>query len=338
MMRPVQQICVFISFGLLSLAGCRRHPLDVDISGIGETVRVERFDRELFEMKMDTVNDAIAYFYDRYGDFFDVFNVHIIGIGPASARRYPSYLSMFVNDPENREVYEYTGRVFSDMDVTNRMLTGGFRHYLYHYPDSALPRIVGYVSRFNQGLFTVEHFVGVGLDQYLGRDCPYYDLMGIPQYLTRNKIPERIPVDVLYAWATRIHPYNDSVDNVLNRIIYQGMLQYFVDAMFPQEEDSLKMGFTAGQLSWCRNNEAQMWTYLVEHRLLFSTDQLVIRKLVEEAPYTLYFTDESPGRAAVWLGWQIVKEFVHRNPGITLPGLMSRRDYQEILRQSRYNP
>ena len=245
---------------------------------------------------------------------------------------------MFVNDPANREVYEYTSGVFTDMEGINRNITGGFRHYLYHYPDSAPPRIVGYVSRFNQGLFTVDQFVGVGLDQYLGSDCHYYDLMGIPRYLARNKIPEKIPVDVAYAWATRIYPYNDSVDNVLTRIIHQGMLHYFVDAMFPQMEDSLKMGFTSGQLAWCRNNEEQMWTHLVEEKLLFSTDPLVIRKLVDDAPYTYYFTGESPGRAAVWLGKQIVKEFAGRHPDLTLSQLMSRRDYQELLRQSRYNP
>jgi len=337
-MRPVQQICFFMPCLLFLVWGCRRHPLEVDISGIEEKVHVERFDRELFEMNVDTVEDAPGYFYDRYGDFFDVYNVHIINIGPGSGRHYPAYLSMFVNDPANREVYEYTGEVFSDMDEINRTLTHGFRHYLYHYPDSSLPRIVGYVSRFNQGLFTVDHFVGIGLDQYLGSTCPYYESMGIPRYLSRRKIPERIPVDVIYAWATQIYPYNDSVDNVLTRIIHQGMLQYFVDAMFPSKEDSLKMGFTAGQLAWCRNNEPQMWTYLVEEKLLFSTDKLVIRKLVDEAPYTQYFTTESPGRAAVWLGWQIVREFAGRYPDLTLHQLMSGRDYQELLRQSRYNP
>jgi hypothetical protein len=310
----------------------------VDISGIREEVTMERFDREVFQMELDTVEEAIGYFYERYGDFFDIYNVHIINIGPASDRRYPSYLSMFINNPENREVYDYTNEVYSDMEETNRNLTRGFRHYLYHHPDSVLPRVVGYVSRFNQGLFTVGHFIGVGLDQYLGSDCPYYEMMGIPRYVARKKIPERIPVDVLYAWGTQIYPYNDSVDNVLTRIVHQGMLQYFVDAMFPGKEDSLKLGFTEDQLTWCRNNEAQMWTYLVEEKLLFSTDPLVIRKLVDEAPYTQSFTTESPGRAAVWLGWQIVREFARRNPERSLRQIMSLRDYQELLRQSRYNP
>ena len=81
-----------------------------------------------------------------------------------------------------------------------------------------------------------------------------------------------------------------------------------------------------------------MWTYLVEEKLLFSTDQMTIRKLTEDAPNTQYFTAESPGRAAVWQGLQIMRDFVDRNPHLSLSELMSQRDYQEVLRRSKYNP
>jgi hypothetical protein len=337
MMRLASRTGIFLSV-LLLWTGCGREGLDVDVSGVNLRMEVERFDHQLFNIHQDSMEHAIGRLYEEYGDFFDVFNVHVINIGQASSRRYPSYLSMFINDPTNREVYRYTEEVFGDMEEINAILTDGFRHYLYYYPDSALPRVVAYVSRFNQGLFTVDHFIGVGLDQYLGPECTYYERMGTPDYLVRNKRPERVPVDAMLAWATQIYPYNDSLDNVLNRMIYKGMLAYFLDAMFPRMDEGFRMGFTPGQMQWCRNNEAQMWTYLVEEKLLFSTDPLVIRKLTEDAPVTQYFTRESPGRAAVWQGLQIVRAFAARNPRYTLPELLSMKDYQEVLRLSRYNP
>ncbi len=338
MTRPLPWFLFFLVLLAATTAGCNRSRLDVNVSGIEARVEVERFDREVFGMSADTIDAAIGYFYDAYGDFFDVFNVHVINIGQASSRRYPGYLSMFIHDPVNREVYEYTDRIFSSMEGINAQLTGGFRHYLYHYPDSLLPRVIGYVSRFNQGLFTVGRFVGVGLDQYLGSDCDYYAQMGTPRYLARKKSPERIPVDVMFAWATRLFPFNDSVDNVLTRMIHQGLLYYFLDGMFPGMDDGLKLGFTQDQLRWCINNEEQMWTHLVEEKLLFSSDPLVIRKLIEDAPHTSYYTTESPGRAAVWQGLQIVRAFAERQPRLTFTEVMARRDYQEMLRLSRYNP
>ena len=103
-------------------------------------------------------------------------------------------------------------------------------------------------------------------------------------------------------------------------------------------EEHQKIGFTEDQMRWCRNNEKQMWTHLVEEKLLFSSDPLVIRKLVEDAPHTGYYTSESPGRAAVWQGWQIVKAFARENPQLSLHQILSQRDYQELLRKSKYNP
>ena len=169
MMRPVHQMLFFLALITGLVSGCNSHPMKVDISGIDLNVPLERFDRALFEIEQDTLEGAIDAMYLQYGDFFDVFNVHVISIGQASSRRYPSYLSMFINDPTNVEVYEYTKVVYASTDALELELSNGFRHYLYHYPDSIPPRVVAYISRFNQGLFTVGHFVGVGLDQYLGR-------------------------------------------------------------------------------------------------------------------------------------------------------------------------
>jgi hypothetical protein len=338
MMRPVQRILFFLSGIGLLMTGCKSNSLDVDVSGVEANVELERFDRDLFEMDQDTMDGAVDALYRRYGDFFDVFNVHVINIGQASSRRYSSYLSMFINDPTNREVFEYTDQIFASDSELNASLNSGFQHYLYHYPDSVAPRVVGYVSRFNQGLFTVDHFVGVGLDQYLGSDCNYYQQMGVPHYLAQKRVPARLPVDVMYAWATQLYPYNDSLDNVLSRMIYHGQLAWFVGAMYPDLDEQLNMGFTDDQIAWCRNNEKQMWTRLVEEKLLFSTDPMNIRKLVEDAPHTRFYTDESPGRAAVWQGWQIVGDFVERNPKLTVHQVMSQRNYQELLRQSKYNP
>ncbi len=337
-MRPFQWMLLFLCGFFLLFIGCAGNSLDVDVSGIDADVEVERFDISLFGVSSDSVDSTVGVIYSKYGDFFDVFNVHVVNIGSASAKRYSSYLSMFINDPLNREVFEYTREIFDDMDEINNELSGGFRHYLYHNPDSILPRVVGYVSRFNLGLFTVGRFVGVGLDQYLGADCPYYQQMGTPRYLAEKKVPERIPLDVMMAWATQIYPYNDSLDNVLNRMIHKGMLAWFVDAMYPLVEEQFKMGFTGEQMLWCRNNEKQMWTFLVEEKLLFSTDPMNMRKLTDDAPYTQFFTIESPGRAAVWQGLQIVRAFVDRNPKLSLGQVMSQRNYQEVLRLSKYNP
>jgi len=139
MSRSLPRILFFIALVFLLLPGCKRG-FKADVSDIEASVSLERFDRQLFGVKADSLEGAIAGLYREYGDFYDVFNVHVINIGDASTRLYPSYLSMFINDPTNREVFEYTDRVFNEKSVLNDQLEMGFRHYLYHYPDSRLYR------------------------------------------------------------------------------------------------------------------------------------------------------------------------------------------------------
>lgn len=323
---------------LVTLVGCKNDPLRSEISGMDIEISIPRFDQELFTLDFDTIERAVPWFYHKYNDFFDIFNVHVINIGPASAKYYSSYLSMFVNDPTNQELYAYTQNIFPEMDKLEEQLSLAFRRYHYYFPDSLIPQPVAFISGFNHKMFTIGNYIGIGLDQYLGVDCPYYDLLGTPVYMQRNMHPGKIASDIIQTWGSANVPFNDSIDNVLNRMIYEGMLLYLTDLLLPEIPDSLKIGFTAEQIKFCKSNEKQMWTFLVEHDLLFSDDQLEIRKLTEDAPNTYYFPDASPGRAAVWIGWQIIREYIRRNPQQSIPEFYSNRDYQSILRGSRYNP
>jgi hypothetical protein len=180
--------------------------------------------------------------------------------------------------------------------------------------------------------------MGLGLDMYLGADSEYYERIGIPLYRRVNMTQEKILSDALAIWLNSKFLYNDSIDNVLAHIIHEGKIIYFLSKLLPGESESLLIGFTGDQLTWCENNEEQMWLDMVERKLIFSQDAMDIRKLTGIAPFTSFFTSESPGRAAVWTGWQIVIEYADRNRNLSMKQIMENNDYQEILRLSKYNP
>ena len=178
----------------------------------------------------------------------------------------------------------------------------------------------------------------MGLDNYLGRDTEFYRRLARPQYQINNMHPGKIPSDCMLGWGITEFEYNDSVNNVLSNMIYHGRNAYFAKWMLPEEPDSLIMGFTAGQMQFCRNNEARMWEYLVEEKILFETDRMTIQKFTGSGPFTSDFTRESPARAAVWIGWRIVEDYMRYNSMLTLRELMNEQDYMKVLTRSRYNP
>jgi uncharacterized protein YjaZ len=108
--------------------------------------------------------------------------------------------------------------------------------------------------------------------------------------------------------------------------------------MLPEVEDEIIFGFTTRQMEFCRNNESQMWQYMIENDLVFKTDHFIIRKLIGDAPFTSYFTNESPGRAAVWIGFRIVESYMNRNRGTSLESLMNDINIQQILEKAKYDP
>jgi hypothetical protein len=153
--------------------------------------------------------------------------------------------------------------------------------------------------------------------------------------------PENITPDCMYGWAASEWDFSTlkyPADDVLSEIIHEGKLKYFEKCMLPAMSDELIFGFTPEQMKFCRSSESQMWQYLVENNLLFNTEQFTIRKLTGEAPFTGYFGKESPGRAAVWIGFRIVESYMMRNPSSKIEDMIKNTDIQGILEHAKYSP
>lgn len=321
---------------LLSSCTCRRE--EVPLDKIELEVSIQRFDQDLFSINPDSIESNIQWLDEKYGEFFIHFTDGIIGIGLPNDPKFSSYLYSFVTDNMVSETYKEVQKRFPDTDNLDQTLTRAFKRYKYYFPDKQLPKVYGFVSGFNNSVMIAEGILGVGLDRYLGRDCEYYTMLGIHKYLQYNMHPGKIPSDLLRSWAFGEFQFNDSLDNLISNMVYEGQLMYFTKKLLPEQPDSLLFGFTPDQMKWCERNEAQMWAHLIEHKLLFNTEEFTINQFVSGAPFTHGFTKESPGRAAVWLGYRIVSKFMKRNNDYSLTMLMNEKDYQSILNRSRYNP
>jgi hypothetical protein len=332
----MKNIFVFILVAFFFFS-CGRN-VKPDVSEIDLNFEIFRFDSLLFEMNQDSLDENITSLYSKYDDFFDVFSYYVISIGRPSSKDFPKYLQVFLNDPLNREVYELVKQKFPDLDELNQSFLEAFKYFKYYFPEKEIPQVLSYVSRFNNPVFTVGNYIGLGLDMYLGSDLEYYIQMNLPEYQRKNMVPEKIPSDAIYNWANAIFPFNDSIDNAVAHMIHFGKLMYFTEKLLPDQSEYLLIGYDQDQLKWCEENEERMWTYLIENKLLFSQDPLVVRKLTGVAPFTFYFTNISPGRTGVWIGWQIIKEYARRNPSLSLSDIMKDNNYEEILRLSRYDP
>ncbi|MCX6261448.1 MAG: hypothetical protein NTY95_11580 [Bacteroidia bacterium] len=335
---------LLFSILLLSLCfvSCRKNPYKVSVSSIKADIEIKRLEKDLFTINPEEITIKLPELKDKYGNILQLFS-YAINTGDVNDPSFGDFLARFCTDKQNSDVFGLTMKHFPELTSVERNLEDAFRHYKYYFPDKVVPEVFSCITGFNASIITMsgEPALGIGLDKYLGADCEYYPGLGIYTYMSARMKPEYIVPDCMYGWGAAQWDFtsmNYSADNVLAEMIHEGKLRYFVRCMLPETEDEIIFGFTPDQMKFCRNNEGQMWQYMVENDLFFKTDQFTIRKLVGDAPFTSYFTNESPGRAAVWLGFRIIESYMNKNKGTSLESIMKDINVQEILEKARYNP
>nr|WP_079715265.1 hypothetical protein [Parapedobacter luteus] len=76
----------------------------------------------------------------------------------------------------------------------------------------------------------------------------------------------------------------------------------------------------------------------MQENLLYEADYNRIQKYLGEAPFTpeLGEQNESAPKLGVFIGWQMVRKYMDRNPETTLTELLDISDAQTILDGSKY--
>ena len=339
-MRKIFQLYILFILFLYLTISCKRDHYIVDISGIEANIEIRRLEKDLFTVNPDDIPAEVPSLRKKYKGFLQLFS-YVINTGDVEDSTFNDFLVRFCTDRQNNEVYIATMKVYPDLTDIEEQLSNVFRYYQYYFPGKNIPDVYTCISGFNNSIITGDSIIGIGLDRYLGADCEYYPRLGIYKYISDRMTPSNIVPDCIYGWASSewdLSAIGYQADNVLTEMIHYGKLKYYERCMLPVKPDELIFGFTANQMEFCRNNEDQMWQYLLEHDFLFSTDQFIIRKLIGEAPFTSYFTNESPGMAAVWIGFHIVESYMINNSVVKLDELMRDADIQEILEKARYSP
>ena len=295
-------------------------------------MNVVRFDKDVF-------SDADAVFLSKkYGSFFDNFCDYILGIGTTQDKDFENNFNAFRSDSIVLLAQRKAAQLLDSYETTlNNELTQAFKFYKYYFPENEIPQIYIYTSGFNHSLVIDENIIGIGADKFLGSDEETYKHLGFSKYLVQNMRKELIAGAVMDALAIDRFPLEKSHYSLIEKMIYEGKILYFKQQLLPRQSENDLLGFTAANMEFCTNNEKLMWTYLVENKLLYSNNYTVLTKFTEDAPFTYDFSENSPGKAANWLGFRIVQQYVDKT-GTNLAALMTETNYEKILREAKYNP
>ena len=323
---------------LMSFLGCWRKNTAPNVDHIDVEVNVTDFYDDLFSLPADSFEAQLPFLKGKYGDYLRAYSMAIVGAGDPDDEKYPEMMKRFLSYEPNREVIDSVRAVFGDDAWLKKQLEQAFKYQKYYFPDEIIPHVYLHISGFNQSVAIDSSWVSVSVEKYLGTDCVFYEWLSVPLYLRRGMRPQKVVPDIMKAIAMSNYAYNDSVDNLLNQMVYYGKILYYVKKMMPALPDSLLFDYTQQQLEWAEDNESKMWATLVEKKHLFSNDRMTMQRYVGEAPFTYYYGQKSPGRIGNYFGLKIVTSFMERHDEVTLPQLMQMSDGQALFSQAGYQP
>lgn len=335
----------YLFFLICFIAASCNNKKGADVSQINLKISVERFDQDLNTINRTNLDQKAEQLRKKYTWFYDDYMEQMLSIGAPSSD--PSYLTMLAAVLQNKDYLELRSAVektFPDFSPHEKNLLEAFKHVRYYYPKQKTPRLITFISGFAVQTPIGNDYIGIGLDMFLGKQGDkFYPALrqSIPQYIARRFTPENITPRVIEAFIREdMFPEDDKDRSLISKMIYNGKVLYMMDKFMPEVQDTLKIGYTTQQIQWCQENEGGIWAYLLENELVFDTDYMKIQKYLAEAPFTpgLGENSESAPKLGVWTGWQIVRAYMEKNPGITLQQLILERDTQKILEGSRYKP
>lgn len=334
-----RNIYILLIIALLSMYACKDESrFYVNPNNSTLQLSSHRFDQALHALDTSTLDAEVQNLAALYPQYYKLYSQRIIRIGLPQEPQHAYLLRHFLSDTVYREVYDTVQVHFKDLTTIQNDLVNGMKRYQLLFPENAIPELYYHISGFNEAIVVGEGILSVSLENYLGKDHPFYEWLGVYEYKKVQKIPERISRDALLGWLTTEFEMKGNNTQLIDEMIHQGKLIFLLEQLLPDTPPQLLLGQTSEAYQWCEGNESNIWTAMIEWKHLFSKDKLCIKKHLDDAPFNNYFGEGSGAKSGVYIGWCIVSDYMKTNKNTSLTDLFNEQSGQVILQKSGYRP
>lgn len=311
-----------LSIILLAILACKSEAKkEVIIPAVEVTVSIDRFEQKFYT----TTKNTLPALKKEYPYLFPAQNPDSIWLQK-------------INDENEKELYLQSQGVFKNLDNEREQIEALFKQVKQQHPKFKTPKIITLITNldYQNKVIYADSLLFVSLDMYLGKNNNVYQ--DFPMYLSQNFEKPQLIVDIATAISEKFYAKQRN-RQFLYMLINEGKKMYALDSYLPLVSDASKIGYQQNQLNWAKANEAEIWKYFIENKMLYSTNTQLYERFIANAPFSKFYIDidkESPGRIGVWVGWQIVRSYMNNN-NVTLQQLLQ-TNAEEIFKKSKYKP
>lgn len=313
----------FSVLGLVLMFSCvEDNKIEQEIAQVPLKLKIARFDREFAGATPEDITPLKA----KYPYLFPKQFADSIWVAK-------------LKDTVQQELLQEVHKTFGDFKTEEEAIHSLFQHVKYYFPKYRVPKVITLTSevQYDRRVVLADSLLLLGLDNYLGADHHFY--REISKYIAKGLDKAYLTSDIANAFAKTVNRYPKN-RSFLSRMLYYGKELYLKDKLIPSATDAQKINYTTEEWLWAQENEEQIWRYFVEQELLYSTASELDRRFLDVAPFSkfrLALDSESPGRLGRYMGWQIVRTFMERNPQTDLISLLD-MPADQIFKKSNYKP
>jgi len=293
-----------------------------------------RYEQALFGLDVDNLPAGIQKLYGKFPE-------NLISNNCWNNVNMMRGLKGYLSDPTIKELYKETQRQYGSMDDVERQLNEAFKLYLTHFPDAQVPKIYTLVSGMDfsmPSVFGYDDNIFICLDMYLGKNYKYYASAGMPRFISERCEKKYMATDCFSKGVCYKQLPDKTLLTLLDNMVDAGKILFFTQTMFPNVSEQDILGYNDEKYAWAKEHQAAVWQYLVEKELLYSKDDDVIQRMIDETPFTRDFGNASAGRMGAYIGLKIVQSYMKNRPNTTLGELMKMTSSQRILDNAYYKP
>ena len=177
---------------------------------------------ELFSITTDNLIEKSNSWDTIFGSFPEVFAAQIMNSSQLTTVQYYDELLAFTHHKDMREAYDSTVVVFDDFSDFEHSLELAFGQFINEFPSYPLPEITTFFGGFNYGVVTYDNNIAIGLENFLGTNSKFYQLLGDPEYLRFQKQKKFILSNVMEVWYNEHFQKYLGGRDLLSQIIHKG--------------------------------------------------------------------------------------------------------------------
>ena len=334
----------------LTFSSCKKdvkesHP---DVSNIQVDFDIIRLDEMVAKMDTNKLSYELDVIMDKYPS---AATLYFGTLNPFTASRnrdtIAHRLGAFLKDPFFQNLQDTIGLIYGDMSDIKEEYTQAYQYFHHYFPEADIANVYTMNTGFSYQRFLLQdddnekNALGVGLDLFLGDDYPYKRIdpqnPSFSKYLTRSFNKEHLVKKTIEILVDDQIGQANGV-RMIDHMIHNGKRLYILDHLMPETHDSIIMEYTTAQMQWAEENKLSMWGFFFDKELFYETNMMSINKYLSPSPNSPGMPTEAPGRTANYMGWQIVKKYMSRNPKATMKDLIAHTDAQKLLEESKYKP